>query len=331
MDSLAAALAGDRYALARLLSAVENGGQEAAAIVEALCPRAGRAHLVGVTGAPGTGKSTLIGQLARHLRASGQSVAIVAVDPSSPFTGGALLGDRVRMRDLTGDPEVFVRSMATRGASGGVARTTADAALVLDAVGFDVVLIETVGAGQSEVEVARMTHATIVVEAPGSGDDVQALKAGLLEIADILVVNKMDLPGGAHKVRALELATTRPADDERPEVSGWHVPIIPTVALTGEGLPELRDALVRHRISMQQSGSWDRGRRERIRSDLVETLQRVLMSRLQKMMQEDELESWVTRIAAREASVLAAAEQIVDRWEASGYDRSPSDATTGLQ
>jgi LAO/AO transport system kinase len=201
-------LAGEPLALARLLTRVENDLPEGRRALDELFPHAGKAHLIGVTGGSGTGKSSLVNRLALHYRhpPSGQPrrVAIVAVDPSSPFTGGALLGDRVRMGDLSGDPGVFIRSMASRGSLGGLAQATAAVAQVFDAAGFDPVLIETVGAGQAEVEIARLAHTTLVVEAPGLGDDIQAIKAGILEIADILVVNKADLPGADKTERALK-------------------------------------------------------------------------------------------------------------------------------
>ncbi|MDP1604011.1 MAG: methylmalonyl Co-A mutase-associated GTPase MeaB, partial [Legionella sp.] len=191
-----AVLNGDRLALARLLTQVENNAPEGRSALIELFPHTGRAHLVGVTGAPGTGKSSLVNQLALlYRRAENRRVAVVAVDPSSPFTGGAVLGDRVRMRDLSGDPGVFIRSMATRGSLGGLAQATANIVQVFDAAGFDIIMIETVGAGQSEVDIARLAHTTLVVEAPGLGDDIQAIKAGILEIADILVINKADRPG----------------------------------------------------------------------------------------------------------------------------------------
>jgi len=196
-------LKNDRLALARLLTQVENDTPDGRAALAELFPHTGKAHLLGVTGAPGTGKSSLVNQLALHFRGEGKRVAILAVDPSSPFTGGAVLGDRVRMRDLAGDAGVFIRSMATRGSLGGLAQATAAMAQVFDAAGFDVVIIETVGAGQSEVDIARLAHTTIVVEAPGMGDDIQAIKAGILEIADVLVVNKADRPGVENTERAL--------------------------------------------------------------------------------------------------------------------------------
>jgi LAO/AO transport system kinase len=193
-------LSGGRMALARLLTQVENGSAEGRAILDELFPHTGKAHLIGVTGAPGTGKSSLVNQLALHYRRAvdHKRVAIVAVDPSSPFTGGAVLGDRVRMRDLAGDPGVFIRSMASRGSLGGLAQATAGMVQVFDAAGFELILIETVWAGQTEVDIARLAHTTLVVESPGMGDEIQAIKAGILEIADILVINKADLPGVEH-------------------------------------------------------------------------------------------------------------------------------------
>jgi LAO/AO transport system kinase len=201
---------GDRPALARLLTEVENDSAVGRQALDRLYSETGKAHRIGVTGSPGTGKSSLVNQLTRLYRReradfSPRRVAIVAVDPSSPFTGGAVLGDRVRMRDLAGDPGVFIRSMASRGALGGLARSTAAVVQVFDAAGFDVVLIETVGAGQAEVDIAALAHTTLVVEAPGLGDDIQAIKAGILEIADILVVNKADRPGADHTLRALQM------------------------------------------------------------------------------------------------------------------------------
>src|SRR5512146_817463 len=197
-------LEGNRLALARLLTQVENDSPDGRRALAELFPYTGNAHLIGVTGAPGTGKSSLVNQLALHYRRNeNKRIAIVAVDPSSPFTGGAVLGDRVRMRDLSGDPGIFIRSMASRGSLGGLAQKTAALVQVFDAAGYGIILIETVGAGQSEVDVARLAHTTVVVEAPGLGDDIQAIKAGILEIADVLVVNKADRPGIENTERAL--------------------------------------------------------------------------------------------------------------------------------
>jgi LAO/AO transport system kinase len=252
------ALGGDRLALARLLTAVENRTALAEAALRELYPRAGRAHLVGITGPPGSGKSTLVAALIAEVRQTGRSVAVIAVDPSSPITGGALLGDRVRMQVHAGDPDVFIRSMAARGHAGGLASTTGAAAAVMDAAGFDLILIETVGTGQSEVEVAAAADTTVVLEAPEMGDEVQAIKAGLLEVADLVVVNKGDRPGAlrtAGQLRAmLSAASPRPGrGDDRPRPKRPEVLV--TTATTGEGVPQLIAALERHRAAGASSAT----------------------------------------------------------------------------
>jgi len=262
-----AALAGDRLALARLLTAVENRSPLAEAALRDLYPRAGRAHIVGVTGPPGAGKSTLVAALIGCAREAGRPVAVVAVDPSSPITGGALLGDRVRMQAYASDRDVFIRSMAARGHAGGLSSSTSAAAAVLDACGFDLIFIETVGTGQSEVEVASAADTTVVLEAPEMGDEVQAIKAGLLEVADIVVVNKGDRPGAqrtASQLRAMLAAAPRVAADrtesrDKAESAAAAKPKRPEVMITtassGAGVPELLAALERHRPA---PGSVDR-------------------------------------------------------------------------
>ena len=311
MDLVQAALAGERRALARLLSLIEDDGPEARQALAALHPHTGRAHIVGVTGAPGTGKSTLVNELAKVLRDQGHTVGVVAVDPTSPFSGGALLGDRVRMRDLAGDPGIFIRSMATRGSLGGLARATADVVRVLDAVGFEWVLVETVGVGQAEVDVARTAHTVVVVEAPGLGDDVQALKAGLLEIADILVVNKADRPGAAQTALALE--TTLDLGQNRPhDPHAWRPPVLQTVALNGRGVDDVVKAILDHRAYLRESGLWDRRERERARADLMRALEERLVARLLYHTGEEALEHWVDRIVAREIDVYGAAERLTE-------------------
>jgi len=265
-----AALAGDRLALARVLTAVENRTAAAEEALRRLYPMAGRAHLVGITGAPGSGKSTLVAALIGAARGAGRAVAVIAVDPSSPITGGALLGDRVRMQAYTSDRDVFIRSMAARGHAGGLASTSTAAAAVLDAVGFDLILLETVGTGQSEVEVAAAADTTVVLEAPEMGDEVQAIKAGLLEVADIVVVNKGDRPGAqrtASQLRAMLVAVGRagvrstgrartapPTIDvaERPRPKEPQVLV--TTATTGAGVPELLAALDAHRARGREAG-----------------------------------------------------------------------------
>jgi LAO/AO transport system kinase len=260
-DELAeAAVDGDRRALARLLTAVENRTTVAEAAMRHLYPKAGRAHLVGITGPPGSGKSTLVASLIERVRAAGRTVGVVAVDPSSPITGGALLGDRVRMQAYAGDRDVFIRSMASRGHAGGLASTSTAAAAVMDAAGFDLILIETVGTGQSEVEIAAAADTTVVLEAPEMGDEVQAIKAGLLEVADLVVVNKGDRPGAlrtAAQLRAMLVAGASPkvgaggGDRPRPK----RPEVLVTTASTGEGVDELLVALDRHREAGRDEGS----------------------------------------------------------------------------
>jgi LAO/AO transport system kinase len=253
-DLVGAARDGDRRALARLLTAVENRTVLAEPALRELYPQAGAAHIVGITGPPGAGKSTLVAALIGEVRKVGRAVAVVAVDPSSPITGGALLGDRVRMQSYAGDRDVFIRSMAARGHAGGLASTTGAATAVLDAAGFDLILVETVGTGQSEVEVAAAADTTVVLEAPEMGDEVQAIKAGLLEVADLVVVNKGDKPGAqrtAAQLRAMLVASGGPAvggggdGPTRPRPKRPEVLI--TTASTGEGVPALLAALDRHR------------------------------------------------------------------------------------
>jgi LAO/AO transport system kinase len=251
-----AARSGDRRALARLLTAVENHTPVAEHALRRLYPEAGGAHLVGITGPPGAGKSTLVAALIAALREGGRTVAVVAVDPSSPITGGALLGDRVRMQAYAGDDGVFIRSMASRGHAGGLAATSAVAATVLDAAGFDVVLLETVGTGQSEVEVAAAADTTVVLEAPEMGDEVQAIKAGLLEVADIVVVNKGDRPGAqrtAAQLRAMLVPTVARKDADPSRPAPKRPEVLVTTALTGDGVPELLAALEHHRSDPAQT------------------------------------------------------------------------------
>jgi LAO/AO transport system kinase len=253
-----AALAGDRRSLARILTAVENRTPVAETALRRMYPLAGRAHLVGITGPPGAGKSTLVSALIGAVRAAGRAVGVIAVDPSSPITGGALLGDRVRMQSYATDRDVFIRSMAARGHAGGLASTSTAAAAVLDAAGFDLVLLETVGTGQSEVEVAAAADTTVVREAPEMGDEVQAIKAGLLEVADIVVVNKGDRPGAqrtASQLRAMLVAVGRaggavPSSRPRPK----EPEVLLTTATTGAGIPELIISLDRHRARGREAG-----------------------------------------------------------------------------
>jgi LAO/AO transport system kinase len=277
-----AAGAGDRRALARLLTAVENHTELAEHAMRDLYPRAGSAHLVGITGPPGAGKSTLVASLIATLRDAGRTVAVVAVDPSSPITGGALLGDRVRMQAYASDDGVFIRSMASRGHAGGLAATSAAAATVLDAAGFDIVLLETVGTGQSEVEVAAAADTTVVLEAPEMGDEVQAIKAGLLEVADIVVVNKGDRPGAqrtAAQLRAMLVPTVARSDRDPARPAPKRPEVLVTTASTGEGVPELIATLDRHR-AIARSGTTPAARLARAEAQVTALLGARIRARL---------------------------------------------------
>jgi LAO/AO transport system kinase len=325
-------LAGDRLALARLLTLLENDRPEGLAALSDLYPHTGRAHRIGITGASGTGKSSLVNQLALQLRQGGLSgegppvsVGIVAVDPSSPFTGGAILGDRIRMRDLAGDPGVFIRSMASRGALGGLARSTFSVVQALDAAGFDLVIIETVGAGQVEVDIARTAHTTVVVDAPGLGDDVQAIKAGILEIADVLVVNKADLPGADHTLQVLratlDMAQPRPEDrrhhageavpDAAPEAASWKPPVLPTVSTRGEGIDELVTTLVRHRTFLGATGELARRQREQARLEMEMLLCEQLTLQWRAMQRDGAFERALEQVVARRVAPRQAVEALI--------------------
>ena len=298
-------LAGDRLALARLISAVEAGRRDARQALRCLFPRTGRAHIIGVTGPPGSGKSTLVTALARAYRARDRTVGIVAVDPTSPFTGGAILGDRVRMMELHADPGVFVRSMATRGQLGGLARSTLDVVLVLDAFGKDAVLVETVGVGQDEVEIVRAADTTIVVGVPGLGDDIQAIKAGILEIADILVVNKADVAGAARLVSEL-----RHMLQLAPEASGRQPPILETVATEGRGIAELLASLDAHRAYLMESEAWRQRRAESARRQVRAILEDRLLTRIDQLTSSDEWAARFEAVAAREQDPYAVADEV---------------------
>ena len=306
-ESVDALCAGNPRAVARALSAVERGGTEARAVIAAIFRFTGRAHIIGVTGAPGTGKSTLVNEIAKQYRRRGQRVGIIAVDPTSPFSGGALLGDRLRMQDLSGDPGVFIRSMATRGSLGGLAAATADAVQVLDAAGFEIVLIETVGAGQSEVDIAKNAHATLVVEAPGLGDDIQAIKAGILEIADVLVVNKADHDDVGATVAALEMNLNL-----KPKVENdWRPPVLKTIAIKGDGVADVVNWIGKHRAYLEANRLLELRERARVRAELARVVQHELMARLLSGVNGTKIETLVEKIAAREMDVYAAAEMLI--------------------
>jgi LAO/AO transport system kinase len=311
--------------------------------LDELFAHTGQAHLVGVTGAPGTGKSSLVNQLALSYRKQHKRVAIVAVDPSSPFTGGAVLGDRVRMRDLAGDPGIFIRSMATRGSLGGLAQATAGMVQVFDAAGFELILIETVGAGQSEVDIARLAHTTLVVEAPGLGDDIQAIKAGILEIADILVINKADRPGVDSTERALKsmLDLAHPVarvfmhhgrrlpppilvpknggtegggleNGGIEGAGGWIPPIRRTVATDGTGLPELVESIQAHAEHLRRSGDWAQRERARLEVEFDLLVRQMLVARFRAGLSETRLEQILDAIQQRKLSPREALDKLME-------------------
>ncbi len=308
MTQIEDVLAGDRRAIARAITQVERGGQAARGVLAQLYPRTGRAEIIGVTGAPGTGKSTLVNRMTMAYRQRNRTVGIVAVDPTSPFSGGAILGDRVRMQSLSGDPGVFIRSMATRGSLGGLAWTTRDVVSVLDAAGFDVIIIETVGAGQSEVEIAEAAHTTVVVTVPGLGDDIQAVKAGILEIADVFAVNKADLAGADQAVA--QLRTMLNLD---PHMGEWRPPIIKTVATTGAGVTELVDAIEEHRAYLVESGEKSRREQARVRSEVLDILRHTLLSRALDNVSQEQFELVIDQVARRELDPYTGVERLLDQ------------------
>ncbi|MGQ0830772.1 MAG: methylmalonyl Co-A mutase-associated GTPase MeaB [Microthrixaceae bacterium] len=301
---LADARAGDRGALARLLSAIERGGADARAIGARTHPLGGASHTVGITGAPGAGKSTLTNALVRRMRADDVSVAVLAIDPTSPFSGGAILGDRVRMHDHTGDAGVFIRSMATRGHLGGLSLSTLEAIRALDATGWPWIVVETVGVGQVEVDVARAADTTVVVVNPGWGDAVQASKAGLLEIADIFVINKADRPGAAEARRDLDRVLDLGVG------GAWRPPILSTCATAGEGVEELWSAVVAHRDHLSVTGELEERRQAHVADELTEIVAALLRERARTATREH-LDRLAARVAAREIDPWTAAEDLL--------------------
>ena len=300
-------LSGDTRAVARAISLIEDDDPGGVDLIRAVFAQTGRAFLIGVTGPPGAGKSTLVDRMLGETRRAGSTVGVIAVDPTSPFTGGAVLGDRLRMQSHAGDEGVFIRSMATRGQLGGVARATADAALVLDASGRDIIVIETVGVGQDEVDIVRTADVSIVTLVPGTGDDVQALKAGIMEIADIFVVNKADRDGADRLVSSVESNLSLHAYG----AGDWRPPVIKTVATTGDGVPALMDAIARFR----EHARANEGTRRRFRAEsrLREIVSERLMARLERSVGPGDLAALVERVAARQLDPYTASEQLVKK------------------
>ena len=330
-------LAGDVRAAARLMRDLDDRYAEAEATLRVLFPRTGRAWVIGITGSPGAGKSTLTDQLIGHNRRAGRTVGVIAVDPTSPFSGGAILGDRIRMQDHATDPGVFIRSLGTRGHLGGLSRSTSELVQVLDAMGKDVILVETVGVGQDEIEITSLAHTVVVVAVPGMGDDVQAIKAGVLEIADVFCVNKADREGADRTVRDLQgmlevrriiqappmdhdahhhpSGAAAPAGAANEPDAGWEPPIVRTVAVTGEGIADLGAAAQRHLVWLEASGEKRRREVARARAGVIVLLrERLLAGALSRLEAElGRLDAVAARIADREADPYALAAELAAR------------------
>lgn len=324
-DLLAKVREGNVRAIARVITLIENEEVAAHAAVSYLYPHTGNAHVIGITGPPGSGKSTLVNALAKLFARDGARVGIIAVDPSSPFSGGALLGDRVRMHDLAGKKEIFIRSMASRGSLGGLARSTWAVIKVLDAAGYGIILVETVGAGQTEVDIAGAVHTTLVVEAPGMGDEVQSIKAGILEIADDFVVNKADRPGALRTVKALEMmlhmgqvgperhhgqAVKLVNAGDQPVPDSWQVSVMQTVATEGKGVVELASRIREHREFLLSSGEWIGRERNRSRKELSQLLQERFMKRLMAVVPDQEREAYIDQVASRKMDPYTAVDKL---------------------
>ena len=295
-----------RY-LALLISMIEDEDSEALEALSLLYKHTGKGHIIGVTGPPGSGKSSLVAKLTAEFRKRSKTIGIVCVDPSSPFTGGALLGDRIRMQEHSLDDQVYVRSMGTRGHLGGLARATSDAVRAIDAFGKDIIFIETVGAGQSEVEVVDVAHTVIVTDVPGSGDDIQAIKAGIMEIADIFVVNKSDISGASKKVREINAML-----DIDPRERAWRPPVLLTNARKGEGIPELADAILEHRKYLEESGELQKKGLQRSRDELHELMKYKLTQELSlKLQGQPEYEKAIEQIAKRKKDPYTVAEKLI--------------------
>ena len=296
---------GNPRALARAITAVENRTPDSAELLKALFPYTGQARVIGLTGSPGAGKSTLVDQLAREYRKQGKTVGIIAVDPTSPYTGGAILGDRIRMGSHYADPGIYIRSMATRGSLGGLSRTTADVTSVLDASGRDVILIETVGVGQDEIDIVRLAEVTVVILVPGMGDDVQTIKAGIMEIADVFAINKSDRDGAERverEIRAMQSLSIRH--------DAWVPPVVKTVASDGKGVEELAAAIEQYQQFLAKSEVGHQKRLQNWRERLVEMLRDTLLERVMKE-QDGRLETYAQEIAEHKRDPYSLVEEIV--------------------
>jgi LAO/AO transport system kinase len=305
------ALRGSVRALAKLITMVENEMPGSMEALKMLYPKTGQAYVVGITGPPGSGKSTLTDRITRELRKRNHTVGIIAVDPTSPFTGGALLGDRLRMQEVTSDEGVFVRSMATRGALGGLSRATADTIKVLDAFGKDYILIETVGVGQDEVDIVKMADTTLLVSVPGLGDEIQAMKAGIMEIGEIFVVNKADREGADRLVTELNLML-----DLSGSSSPWRPPVLKTVATMGEGVIELSEKIFAHRKFLEESGGLRKKREERARQEILTLIEREISKYVHKMLKYDvEFDELIEQVVARKKDPYGYAQRVTAPFE----------------
>jgi LAO/AO transport system kinase len=308
MEIVERILNGDRRAVARLISMIENSDGLSTEAVSALYSHTGRAHIIGVTGPPGAGKSTLVDRLAKSYRQLNKKIGIIAIDPSSPFTGGAILGDRIRMSDLNTDPGVFIRSMGTRGHLGGLARATGDVIKVFDAFGMDKIIVETVGAGQSEIEIASHAHTTLLVEMPGLGDDIQTIKAGIMEIGDIFVVNKADRQGA-----------------DRTENMPWTPPILRTIASTSQGITELRDSIESHYRFLLASGNLEKLNHKRVHDEFLTILRDGINERiLKKAIDNSGFEVILDDILKRKIDPYTAASKLIDDFQNVGFRHASS-------
>ena len=306
IELVEAALEGQIRAIARLLTRVENGGDEAMEALGAIYPHTGKAHIIGITGVPGSGKSTLMALLARQILRSGRRVGIVAVDPTSPFSGGAILGDRIRLNELSDEPGIFIRSMATRGMMGGLARTTLDSVDILDAAGYDAVLIETVGVGQDEIDVVRAAHTTVVVSAPGLGDDIQAIKAGVLEIADVHVVSKCDRADSNRTIADLKNMLRMSAAP-----TSWQLPVVATSAASGAGVDQLLEKIDAHLSFLQNSGELRQRQQQIAEQRLLQAAEEVLRGQFQEQRQ-GRVKDLVECLMAREIHPHQGAKKLID-------------------
>ena len=301
-------LAGDRRSIARAITTIENSSPKAQELIALIFPHTGNAHVIGLTGPPGSGKSTLIDKIIREYRQRGKTVGVIAVDPTSPFTGGAFLGDRIRMQELSTDQGVFIRSMATRNYLGGIAKATKNAAKVLDAAGKDVVIVETVGAGQSEVEIIKVAQTIVVLFAPGLGDEIQAIKAGIMEIADIFVVNKADRTNADKAVMDIQ-AMLQLNNKEKM----WQPSVLKTTALTGEGVPQLIEKIGEHRLFLEKEFERKRSR-EKAEAELLEAIkEKVASSILEELKREGKLEEFLQKILEKKMDPASIAEKLFNK------------------